>query len=366
MLLSQALGIPEPRKLSLPLIRQSSVTARETCPIKGAFVRMGVRSYGRSEALDTGSYAHLYVKERARGSTHADAISSCSIAFDALLADIAKHPASAGSVDRIPPEIVDDHRKDLNKGIVAGMIAWEPLEKAINEERLFIDGSELSGTVKLPLPSLGGKRVKKILFKYNLDLRLRKPDGTRWIWDLKTMDASMSMSDVFANALRRIQTWGYLFAHNEDRPDEKCSGFMYHGVKKVTIVQKKRSNQSLDDYLAECLEWYRGTGRHADKAEDRKNNPPSQILPLYMCGEHFQEIPTVIARRIWNTHLAWKQTTDESLYEPHESACNLYGGCTYARFCNEPKWKWPKIFAESFTTDPDPLDSDPTRHLDNR
>lgn len=365
MLASALLGIPEPRTLRLPVVRQSLVTAYEDCPVKGMFARMGVRGYGRSPALDTGGYAHTVIRILATGGSRQDAIDACHASHALMLEDLARHPASEGSVERIPPDILDDRRKDLNLGIVSGLVAWEPLQRALDAGRAEIIASELSRIAVIPLPAISkGRTPRKIRFKVNADLVLRTQDGTHWLWDLKTADRGSRLSDVFANAFRRVQVWGYWRGYRALYPDVPVGGFYYQGILKPTIVQKR--NQSLDDYIAEIFDWHKGTGRHADKADDRAANPTTAVQQLPMHG--MTEIPRRIAARMWRTHKQLQLATDLELHEPHERSCYSMGKlCTFAAFCDDTIGNtWRSTFARSFTTDPDPLDSDPTRTLDNR
>lgn len=364
-LASAWLDIPEPRRLTLPVVRQSLVTARERCPVYGMFTRLGIRSYGRSHALDSGSYAHTMVRILATGGTRSDAVDGCITAFNRMLADLALHPAYSGDVNNISPDTLERLRKDLNIGIVCGLIAWEPIRKALEAGHLRIIGSEFSRIVKLPLPTIStGRRVRTIRFKINLDLVFRKADGNIWLWDLKTADKSAPLSEVFANAYRRVQVWGYWRGYRVLYPSERVAGFQYQGICKPSIIQKR--NQSLDDYIAECFEWHRGIGRHADKAAQREHEPTTLIQPLPM--QQFQEIPTQIAQRLWDTHRFLQQSTDLSLYVPYEQSCHAMGiRCKYADFCDDPSGStWSSTLRSRFTMDPDPLDSDPTRAHENR
>lgn len=365
MLASTHLDIPEPRRLALPVVRQSTVNARERCPIYGLFTRLGIRPYGRSQALDTGSYAHTIVRILATGGTRQDGIDACQTAFNRMLEDLANHPIYGGNVNNISPDTLADRRLDLNKGIVSGIIAWEPVRAALDARTIDVAASELSQIVKLPLPSIStGKRARVIRFKVNLDLVFRKPDGTIWLWDLKTADANASLDEVFANAYRRAQTWGYWRGYRVLHPDAQVHGFQYQGVCKPSIKQKQK--QTLDDYIAECFEWHKGTGRHADKLDKRSASPTTRLQPLPM--SHVTEIPTQIALRLWETHRFLRMTTDLSQYPPHEQSCHSMGSrCKFANFCDDPTGKtWSSTLRSSYTMEPDPLDSDPSRTLDNR
>lgn len=344
--------------------RQSCIAACETCPRRAIFeYRCGLKPIGRSSGRDRGSYAHLYVNARATGCSHEEALQICMTKLGDVLQVISYNPFANGNPANLPSAIADEREQDMQIGVATGSYMWSILQKRFENGSLTLIGSEaaVSGTIEC-------SKSCKPKFRGQIDLIVEDHNRGVWLLDMKTTGENEDVAEWCGQIPRRIQPHIYYLLARQSiergdfgdalPPGTDLRGMLFAVIAKPTIRRKQKSKgQSMEDYLDEIREWYAGTGRHADKLEDRQMNPPVVIYPYAMrCAS----MPDWLGRRI-RDNLKWLKIKRPMLsaIPPHELSCKFGGSlCGYRHLCNDPTGRnWPELIEKHYTTLRDPLDS---------
>jgi hypothetical protein len=361
-----------------PVVRQSLITACEDCPRKMMWqYTFGLRPTSRSQAMDTGSYAHAVLEVLANGGKVGDASDECAGMFKKVMDDVSCQYGN--DVNSIPPSTKDQRTEDLNMGIAMGIEGWGVLRPRIESGQLKLIGSEIPIDLKLRLND-GTKTGTEVQVRGKVDLAFQDLKGKIWPLDFKTAGKNEDLREWGTSANRRIQALLYTECFRQwasptpkaiwDAELSQLTGFLYLVLMKPTIIRKWKSGQSLEEYVVEAHEWWSGTGKHSDKHDDRKSNPACMVHPVHVPNP----LPTWAVRRILalrdeQVRVLERINNPESPiplwdFTPHERHCKMGNMvCAYNDLCNDEQGKnWKELVGKRYTERPDPLDSDESRN----
>jgi hypothetical protein len=214
-----------------------------------------------------------------------------------------------------------------------------------------------------------------------VDLAFQDMRGKIWPLDFKTAGKNEDVREWGKSASRRVQGHLYTECFRQWKSPllkplwkaelAQLTGFLYLVLMKPTIIRKWKSGQSLEEYIVECHEWWSGTGKHADKKDERTTNPACIVHPIHVPNP----LPSWVVQRILRTvreqeHILRRINDPESpvpLWDfiPHERHCKMGNlVCAYNDLCNDEEGRgWRDLMEKRYTVRPDPLDSDKTRNV---
>lgn len=369
----------------LPVLHQSSVHDTETCPMYGALSAVyRIRRKTRKIGADESSYMHVAMKPLMNPaephlSVRAKAARLvCKEAYRLVVQKVKQNQRRSEN-----PEITDQREEELTKAMNVGYAMALRLSSvmriALDEGAFKIVAAEVPINVAFHFD--GGPDGEFVIpYEGTLDLIIMDRKGVlfgvdykgvsttlnRWV---KQLDYSLQ-AYCYTHALRaavrgrahpatlaRLQEFG-LWRPNSKKHWE-VRGFLFANIIKPSIRRKKLHTdnpQTLKDYVAECNEWWSGTGRHKKLAEDRVRNKPillhRQLIP--------REWPYQIVKRLSRAYDDLLAVRDMDVHEipRHDGQC-VFGHieCEMYELCSSGYHLWKDVMSRFYTRNKDVLSS---------
>lgn len=329
-----------PNQTTLPVVRQSIISDVMSCPRYALFRHRArlLRTEYKS-APEIGTMVHLGLSELYKGGDLVTATTNVNKYVDEQKAAIREFWRARNNM-----EIADKETaaliQDSHLALVLMQIHWEKFP--LNSARYSV--TIVEKTLQHYMAEAGVAcqgTVDALLYDNQLK--------GYFILDHKTTSLSLHAFraafpfDIQSRMYRWLVTRSLAEGDFGDVPVAPVIGFIHNLLRRPTIKQK--ISQSWEDYLAECRDWYNGTGKHSDNLAKWEKDPP-----LLQTVTRYDEplLPAELIDAVTYTGRALRCHATLENFPRFGSATgmckNHYGKpCTYIDFCSNHPINWPAI-----------------------